>query len=107
MAGREGLASRIASSRAFAAVLAGLLAVAVFSSCLTAAALQDHDCTGDDCAICHVIATAKSVIASAASVAGAGLYFAGLAPFALTPVLARALLKSADTPVTLGVRLVI
>lgn len=107
MADREGLIPRLAGSRAFAAVLAGLLAIAVFASCLTAAALHDHNCAGDDCAICHVIATAKSVISSAASTAGVGFAFTGLAPFVLMPVAAWVLLKSADTPVTLGVRLVI
>ena len=107
MTNREGLISSLASSRAFAAVLAGFLAVAVFASCLTAVALQDHDCAGDDCAICHVIATTKSVISSAASTAGVGFAFAGLVPFVLMPVAAWVLLKSADTPVTLGVRLVI
>ena len=45
-------------------LLAALLAVVMLSSAVYIAAEADHDCSGEDCAICHQISTCENLLRS-------------------------------------------
>ena len=45
-------------------LLAAVLAVVMLSSAVYIAVEADHDCTGDDCAICHQIGACENLLKS-------------------------------------------
>ena len=45
-------------------VLAAVLAVVMLSSAVYIALEADHDCSGEDCAICHQISTCENLLKS-------------------------------------------
>ena len=45
-------------------VLAAVLAVVMLSSAVYIAAEADHNCSGEDCAICHQISTCENLLRS-------------------------------------------
>ena len=53
-------------------LLAAVLAVVMLSSAVYIAAEADHDCSGEDCAICHQISTCENLLRSM-GVAGAAV----------------------------------
>ena len=91
--------------RVLLGVLAVALALATLASCLTEASLRHHDCTGENCAACHVLGAARALMRAAATpVQSSGCTIAFL--LALSAVLVmRQVPRATVTPVTLGVKL--
>lgn len=93
--------------RVMALLLAAVLALSTLLSAIVIARLHDHDCAGDDCAICHVLNAARvslamGAVASVASCVSRGLRNAraGAAPLVRSTSVTQ-------TPVSLKVKLVI
>ena len=77
-------------------LLAAVLAVVMLSSAVYIAAEADHDCSGEDCAICRQISTCENLLRS--------LGFAGAAAAvtaAFTYTLCKAVLPCTETNGTL------
>ena len=76
-------------------LLAAVLAVVMLSSAIYIAVEADHDCSGEDCAICHQIGVCKNLLKSL------GLAGAAAAISAFTYTVCRAILPCAETIGTL------
>ena len=77
-------------------LLAAVLAVVMLSSAVYIAVEADHDCSGDDCAICHQIGVCENLLKTL-GLAGA----AAAVTAALTYALCRAILPRAEMNGTL------
>ena len=77
-------------------LLAAVLAVVMLSSAIYLAVEADHDCSGDDCAICHQIGVCENLLKSL-GLAGA----AAAVTAAFTYTMCRAILPCAETTDTL------
>ena len=79
-------------------LLAAVLAVVMLSSAVYLAVEADHDCSGDDCAICHQIGVCENLLKSL-GLAGA----AAAVTAAFTYTMCKAILPCAETtdPLTL------
>ena len=67
-------------------LLAAVLAVVMLSSAIYIAVEADHDCSGDDCAICHQIGVCENLLKSL-GLAGAAAIFAAAVRCALCSVI--------------------
>ena len=76
--------------------LTGLLAVVMLSSAVYIAVEADHDCSGEDCAICHQIGVCEDLLKSL-GLAGA----AAAVTAAFTYTMCKAILPCAETTDTL------
>ena len=77
-------------------LLAVVLAVVMLSSAVYIAVEADHDCTGDDCAICHQIGACENLLKSL-GLAGA----AAAVTAAFTYTMCKAILPCTETIDTL------
>ena len=77
-------------------LLAVVLAVVMLSSAVYIAVEADHDCTGDDCAICHQIGACETLLKSL-GLAGA----AAVITAAFTYTMCKAILPCTETIDTL------
>ena len=77
-------------------LLAAVLAVVMLSSAAYIAVEADHDCSGEDCAICHQISTCENLLRSM-GLAGA----AAAITAAFTYALCKAVLPCTETNGTL------
>ena len=77
-------------------LLAVVLAVVMLSSAVYIAVEADHDCTGDDCAICHQIGACENLLKSL-GLAGA----AAVITAAFTYTMCKAILPCTETIDTL------
>ena len=77
-------------------LLAAVLAVVMLSSAIYLAVEANHDCSGDDCAICHQIGVCENLLKSL-GLAGA----AAAVTAAFTYTVCRAILPCAETTDTL------
>ena len=77
-------------------LLAAVLAVVMLSSAVYIAVEADHDCSGDDCAICRQISICENLLKSL-GLAGA----AAAVTAAFTYTMCKAILPCAETPDTL------
>ena len=77
-------------------LLAAVLAVVMLSSAIYLAVEADHDCSGEDCAICHQIGVCENLLKSL-GLAGA----AAAITAAFTYPMCRAILPCAETTDTL------
>ena len=67
-------------------LLAAVLAVVMLSSAVYLAVEADHDCSGDDCAICRQISICENLLKSL-GLAGAAAVFAAAVRYALCRVI--------------------
>ena len=77
-------------------LLAAVLAVVMLSSAVYIAVEADHDCAGDDCAICHQISVCEDLLKSLGLVGAAAAVTA-----AFTYTMCKAILPCAETTDTL------
>lgn len=77
-------------------LLAAVLAVVMLSSAIYLAVEADHDCSGDDCAICHQIGVCENLLKSL-GLAGA----AAAVTAAFTYTMCKAILPCEETTDTL------
>ena len=77
-------------------LLAATLAVVLLSSAVYLALASDHDCAGEDCAICHQISVCEHLLKSL-GLAGAAAAISA----AFTYTVCRAILPCAETSGTL------
>ena len=86
-------------------LLAVVLAVVMLSSAVYLAVEADHDCSGDDCAICRQISICENLLKSL-GLAGAAAVFAAAVRYALCSVIPScAELVRTSTLVSLKVKL--
>lgn len=85
--------------------LAILVGLSVFVSCMFLAAEADHDCEGDHCAVCSVMQAAAQVVSLGADrpvvLVSCALAFAAC----ILILLPKRIVRCAQTPVSLGIRL--
>ncbi|MCR4870814.1 MAG: hypothetical protein K5859_05895 [Atopobiaceae bacterium] len=90
-----------------AALLAIVLVLGQLAASITVTELHDHECVGDDCPACTIVHAAETLLSVAAALA----VFASSAALAAYPCIAAlalwVLVRSAETPVTSGVELLI
>ena len=77
-------------------LLAAVLAVVMLSSAIYLAVEADHDCSGDDCVICHQIGVCENLLKSLGLASAAAAVTA-----AFTYTMCKAILPCAETTDTL------
>ncbi|MBQ6552504.1 MAG: hypothetical protein IJL83_02685 [Clostridia bacterium] len=91
-------------NRVIATVLAVVFALAVALSLVFIAAEADHDCSGEDCPVCELLALCRGVLRGVLAAAFVCLAAAALRTAALSRS-ARSALRAAITPASLKVKL--
>ena len=86
-------------------LLAVVLAVAMLSSAVYIAVKADHDCSGDDCAICHQIGVCENLLKSLGLAGAAATISAAFTYTVCRAILPRAEMNGTLTLVALKVKL--
>ncbi len=86
-------------------LLAVVLAVAMLSSAVYIAVKADHDCSGDDCAICRQISICENLLKSLGLAGAAAAISAAFAYTVCRAILPRAEMNGTLTLVALKVKL--
>ena len=86
-------------------LLAVVLAVVMLSSAVYIAVEADHDCTGDDCAICHQIGACENLLKSLGLAGAAAAISAAFTYTVCRAILPRAEMNGTLTLVALKVKL--
>ena len=86
-------------------LLAVVLAVVMLSSAVYLAVEADHDCSGDDCAICHQISVCENLLKSLGLAGAAAAVTAAFTYTVCRAILPRAEMNGTLTLVALKVKL--
>lgn len=86
-------------------LLAVVLAVAMLSSAVYIAVKANHDCSGDDCAICHQIGVCENLLKSLGLAGAAATISAAFTYTVCRAILPRAEMNGTLTLVALKVKL--
>ena len=86
-------------------LLAAVLAVVMLSSAIYLAVEADHDCSGDDCVICHQIGVCENLLKSLGLAGAAAAISAAFTYTVCRAILPRAEMNGTLTLVALKVKL--
>ena len=87
--------------RLTALVVAFALAFSTVAAALTIERLHDHDCTGEECVVCHVLGQARALLQGHAMAPTSQVQLGTGAVLAFVLVLGWWLARAAETPVTM------